>query len=861
MKKCKIATCILSKTIEVPYSGNTGAKVVFVGESPWREEELAGKPFVGKSGKFLRKAISKLGLVWDDFLILNSARCTIDKKELQTKQISDILKCCRPKIEFILHKVSPKLVIALGDFALKQILKKTGITKHRGQFIWSSEFNCWVLSTYHPSYICNRNMSLNPRFENDLKLVNDFIINNYERPLNIEKKSYLDIDSSPELFNVFKEDVKKWALDGNSIGIDTETQGLDPLDPNFVFISYSISGKKNTAYQIRLYEEIDTFDEDCIVIKHKRILSGQRKKSGLVDVYIKPCVNYRKKISILKYILENKKIKKNMMTMFDMKVFDSCGIEVNNFTIDIQAGANIIDENLYSMASLGDLQTGFTDISGNYKQDFANANNKSDMLAVDKKNRNAFNKYACQDADTTRQVAIALKEELKKIPRQLRYFVKFTMPVEKRVLFKLEKNGVYFNKNDLPETQKYIDFIMNKTEKKALSLVSTELKKKHKEKGLSLTRGVFVQDILFSFSGFNLNPIRKTKTGWSVDKETRISLLSSKISKEAKKFIKAYDKFLETHTLSTRYFAGFDKHIKSDDRIHSHFTLTKAVTGRTASSAPNLQNLPKRSELAPEMRKLIIPKKGYIFLAADAAQSELRIIAHVAQDKEMMRVFNANEDIHTNTAKALTTKKWDSLLNSEKKKLRYHAKPINFGLIYGMGLNGFINYTKMEYGLDLSKSAAMKWINLFFNTYKSIKRYHRDTIDFCKKYGYVESCLGRRRRLYEINSTDSFLRNNAERQAINFPIQGPSSDAVLLAGAEIDKLELDPEDFKLVLFVHDELVFEVKDSSRVLDYAKLIKKHMENPPFERDFGVKLKVPLKTDVKCGYNLNELKEVLI
>jgi DNA polymerase-1 len=176
-----------------------------------------------------------------------------------------------------------------------------------------------------------------------------------------------------------------------------------------------------------------------------------------------------------------------------------------------------------------------------------------------------------------------------------------------------------------------------------------------------------------------------------------------------------------------------------------------------------------------------------------------------------------------------------------------------------MSTEGFMDYARIDYGVYFTKAEAEKFIRVFFATYPALKKYHKETIEFCRKHGYVDSPLGRRRRLPDINSKNVGVRHYAERQAVNHRIQSPSSDTVVIAANEILKEPIDPKECKPVLFIHDELIFEVRDNSKLIDYAKIVKHHMENPPLFRDYGLKLSVPLVADAKVGYNAAEMKKL--
>jgi len=174
-----------------------------------------------------------------------------------------------------------------------------------------------------------------------------------------------------------------------------------------------------------------------------------------------------------------------------------------------------------------------------------------------------------------------------------------------------------------------------------------------------------------------------------------------------------------------------------------------------------------------------------------------------------------------------------------------------------MTASGFVRYAYLEYGLVLTEQQAQKYIDAYFRKYQGLRPYHQRTIEFCRQNGYVESILGRRRRLPEINSSNDRDRMEAERQAVNHPIQSPSSDVVLMAGNELVDMDLNPEEFMLSMFIHDELVCLVREDADIMMYAKAVQSVMENPPLYRDFGYRMSVPLVAEVKIGPNLAELK----
>jgi DNA polymerase-1 len=265
---------------------------------------------------------------------------------------------------------------------------------------------------------------------------------------------------------------------------------------------------------------------------------------------------------------------------------------------------------------------------------------------------------------------------------------------------------------------------------------------------------------------------------------------------------------------------------------------------------------PKRSKSAPIVRRLIVPQKGYVFVLIDQSQSELRILAHFANDRNMIGVFRAGEDIHQATAMEIVKmsgQKWGDLSQAEKKDRRQKAKPVNFGVVYLISSQGLVAYAKSDYGIDMDTKQADMWMSALFRKYPGIKKYQKDVITFGRRHGYVESLLGRRRHLPELNASEKWVRHAAERQAVNTPIQGTSSDMVIDAGNQFVEAGYPWEEARPVLFIHDELIFEVMED-KVDKYVPIIQKYMENPRFEK-FGVKLRVPLLAEPKIGVNASD------
>jgi uracil-DNA glycosylase family 4 len=867
----------------VKYGGNKKSKIIFVGEGPGKGELKLNKPFVRSkesgikvktAGDMVRECASEGGVKFDSLIHANATRCLLVEGELTTKEQNAAVKLCRENhLERLIKAVKPKIIVVSGARAMKSVLKSSGTMKSNyNKWFRSTKYNAWVLVCYHPAAIL-RNLNLRGTLVDAFIQLRDAVENNYV-PQVVARGKYEEVNSIRDLIKA-----------GKPVAIDTEGQGLDWTSPDYIMICAQFSNKAGSGKVLRFYEEC-ALDKADIKIKWPRISmvplkskpDKMKKVTETVEIGVRKCKGFDRKIKELGELLKSKKIKKFMMNgNFDIHVFDTLFIRetgsapiVNNYVMDVQAAAHLFNEIEFSMASLSSLQRRFAKDQADYNRRFELKYGKSDMLSVPVKD---LVKYGGADADITFQVAQGIREQLRSDRILLRYFVKFVMPALDS-LRALETEGSWIDPEGLPKVTEEVHRLMMEHQYKAIKAVlprcqnvfrNPDHKKKNdakkKKDGIVLTRDDLVRDIIFSPAGFGIRPLKTTKAGApSIDKHVRSELLDGKLPAAARQFLLEYTEFSEYHTLHSRYLRGFAKHIKHDGRIHTNLSLTIAVTGRVSSSKPNVMNNPKRSEKAKFVRQLIAAPPGWLLYAVDESQSELRWLAHVAKEKAMQKVFrNASLDIHTETAKGMIAGKWEDLSAKQQKVARRNAKVVNFGLIFGMSVAGLIIYAKQEYGVTLSREQAQAWFDAFFGTYRRIRSYHKETIAFCKSNGYVESPLGRRRHLPEINSDTDWERMEAERQAINHPIQNPSSDTVIIALSEMKrKGTFHPDYCKPSLFIHDELVFELKDCSRLEDYVKKINYEMENPPLKRDFGFNLSVPLKAEGNLGKNLDSMEE---
>lgn len=395
------------------------------------------------------------------------------------------------------------------------------------------------------------------------------------------------------------------------------------------------------------------------------------------------------------------------------------------------------------------------------------------------------------------------------------------------VLYEMEKTGALIDMDFLREMSAQFGKRLKSIEKKAFELAG---------ESFNLNSPKQIKEILFEKLGVATEGIKKTKTG--------LSTAASELEKlrGAHPLVDLIFENRELSKLKSTYIDALPALTDADGRVHTSFNQTVTSTGRLSSSGPNLQNIPIRTDLGKEIRKAFIAPKGWKLISADYSQIELRIVASLANDKNMIAAFNKNEDIHTHTASEI----WGVPHDKVTPEMRRAAKAVNFGIVYGIGPQG------LSEGAGISFNEAKEFIRKYFALYSGIKNYVDETKALAKSLGYVETLFHRRRYLPDIVSEIHQLRAGAERMAINMPVQGTAADIIKMAMLKIDVvLRKMPEKLKMLLQVHDELVFEVREDF-ARDAARLIRDLMETT-------FKLKVPVKVDVEVGDNWGEMEKV--
>lgn len=345
------------------------------------------------------------------------------------------------------------------------------------------------------------------------------------------------------------------------------------------------------------------------------------------------------------------------------------------------------------------------------------------------------------------------------------------------------------------------------------------------------------QIAVFLFEELALPVVKKTKTGFSTDVSVLEDLAARNIS-EVPSLILKYRELQKIHSTYVQALPKLQN--LTTKRIHTHFNQDVAATGRLSSDRPNLQNIPIRTPLGRKVRKGFIAKPGHVLLAADYSQVELRILAHLSKDDVMVSAFLNNEDIHSQTASQVLGVKLEDVTKDQ----RSSAKAVNFGLMYGQSSFGLAK------SLGISRTEAKEYITTYFDRFSKVKSFLDSLKESCEETGYAQTVFGRKRYLSDIYSKNRNIKANAERIAINSPIQGTAADIVKLAMIKIDqKMKNKHLSSKMILQVHDELIFEVPENE-IETMEKLVRDGMENV-------VKFSVPLKVDMGIGVNWFDLK----
>jgi len=613
------------------------------------------------------------------------------------------------------------------------------------------------------------------------------------------KQTFLKNDKTHKISNLNyqlignEDEIKKWLMEAEEQGelsIDTETSSLDPHQAKLVGIS--LSTKIGKACYIPL--------------NHNK---GQNLKEESV-------------IKLLKPVLEDKSVKKiGQNIKFDYIIFYKRNIDMNSLE-DTMLMSYVLDagKNRHNMDTLSEIHLNHKPIA--FKDLVGTGKKQINFSEVDIKKAKD---YACEDADVTYRLYKIFLKNLNSEKLNNIYEI-FEKPLIK-ILASMEINGIKLDES-------FLKTISIKFEKKIKLLEKEIYKISQKEFKIGSTKQL--GEIMYN--ELKISSLKKTKKGSFATSANVLEDLAFKGHALPKLVLE----WRQITKLKNTYSDSLQEHINPiTKRVHTSFLLAATTTGRLASSDPNLQNIPIKSEEGKEIRKAFISEKGFTLLSADYNQIEMRILADLADVKELKKAFKNNDDIHTLTA--------SQVFNIDVKKVdkdtRRKAKAINFGIIYGISQYGLAKQ------INVSNNEAEEFLNSYFLKFPEIKDYMVSTIKFCRKTGYVNNIFGRRTHVTGINDKNYNIRNFQERAAINAPIQGSASEIMRLAMIKLNK-ELKNwknSKLKILLQIHDELLFEVPNND-LKNISKIIKQVMTGVA-NSDFH-SFSTPLTVEINTGEN---------
>ena len=606
----------------------------------------------------------------------------------------------------------------------------------------------------------------------------------FDKP-KISNKNYVLISKVNEISEYLMQ-----AEDKGELCIDTETSSLDPHQADLIGIS--LSTKIGYSCYIPLgHKNYDNLNEKSV-------------------------------LSLLKPVLEDKSVKKiGQNIKFDFIVLYKRGIEMNSLE-DTMLMSYVLDagKNRHNMDTLAKIHLDYSPIS--YKELVGTGKKQINFSEVEIK---LAKNYAAEDADITYRLYKILSKNLKS-EKLTDIYEMFEKPLIKILAF-MEIVGVKIDENFLKKLSIKFDKKINILEKEIFKLSKIKF-------NIGSTKQL--GDIMYN--KLKISTTKKTKKGSFA---TSASVLDD-LSFKGYEFPKLVLEWRQLSKLKNTYSDSLPEHLNlSTNRVHTSFLLAATTTGRLASSDPNLQNIPIKSEDGKDIRKAFIAEKNKCLISADYNQIEMRILSDIADVKELKKAFKNNEDIHSLTA--------SQVFNIDIKKvnsdMRRKAKAINFGIIYGISQFGLAKQ------IGVSNNEASDFLNSYFLKFPEIKDYMSSTIKFCRKSGYVNNIFGRRTHLSGINDKNFNVRNFQERAAINAPIQGSASEIMRLAMMRLNQKlsEKNFSDTKMILQIHDELIFECpkKDSTKISNIIKNIMTSVKESELHS-----FSVPLSVDLNIGQN---------
>lgn len=614
-----------------------------------------------------------------------------------------------------------------------------------------------------------------------------FADDNTEEQKNSSLKRLEDTDYDYQLIDTEDKinDFLRIILTKEIISLDTETTGTDAMSAELVGMSFSY--KENQAFYVPVPQD-------------------REEAQKIVDKF--------------KPVFENEKsIKVGQNIKYDMIVLGNYGVSIKGQMFDTMIAHYVLQPELHhGMDYLAEVYLKYDTIK---IEELIGAKGKNQRNMRDLSPTDIY-KYACEDADVTLKLKNILEKELETNGVK-ELFEEIEMPLVP-VLAYIERNGVRINTEALKETSRHFTIRMREIEEEIYKLAGMEF---------NVSSPKQVGEVLFDRLKI-VEKAKKTKTGQYVTSEEVLESLKGK-----HQIVEKILDYRGLKKLLSTYVDALPELINpKTGRIHTSFNQTVTATGRLSSSNPNLQNIPVRDDDGKEIRKAFIPEDGCEFFSADYSQIELRIMAHLSEDDNMIEAFREEQDIHAATAAKIYKINIDEVTREQRSK----AKTANFGIIYGISVFGLAER------LNVDRKEAKELIDGYFENYPKVKVYMDESIRSARDKGYIETIFKRKRYLPDINSRNAVVRGYAERNAINAPIQGSAADIIKVAMIRIYKRFMDEGiKSKMILQVHDELNFSVLREEKEKVQQIVIS--------EMEAAYKMKVPLLAD--CGWGQNWLE----
>ena len=835
--------------------GSEDAPILVVTNVPSQAAEKDGRLIGYKTLQRFQDSMGKKGFTQDDFQFIPMCHCAYEENEYNNKDKREIHKHCR--IHFVDHikKTKPTVIMPLGAAPASHTFGKgTKITKVKGLPHKAPQFNdAAIFPLLDPVLVVRYPQDL-PIFEADVASFARFVDADfdYDASAHDERGDWTIVDDLQFLIDMKAEVI---AFDTENTSLRWYQQGCDVR-----------------SYKPALHENKPEFIPRAQILTMQFCVEPGKAFMLVWDHPEKPIPEWKK--PKLRNQLRQLLCNPDTLVVGQNLKYDCVYLwmlEGIRFKIggDSMMLTTLVDEN--SMEKNLDYLTKIhsEDMAG-YADHFNVVVNKSRMW---EQPLSALRPYGCGDADATMRVYLELEEKVADDEGLLSHYLHVSLP-GLNALAGLETGGMLID----PEQAEALEvFLTDDVRKQYVSLIGQvhrEIKRKHvddkrfkgkAEDALKFSRTELLRDILFDHpKGLRLTPKVFTKSTKKLREDLQIPSTSAKdhlpFFFDREPFTFELAQYVKDERLLSANIVGFKKKYVVGGMVRPVYWLTTAVTGRTASSDPNGQNYPKRSKRAKEYRKIFTAPEGYYIVELDLSQAELRIAASMSGDPTMIRIYKEGGDIHRATAlivKGMTEDQFSLLPLDEQKEARQKAKAVNFGFLYGMGWRKFITYAKTDYNVVFTEQEAQRIRKGFFQKYHRLDSWHKEVRRFANKHKHVRSYTGRIRHLPMIDSEEEWVQQEAERQAINSPVQETgSSIGVMTLGRMAE--ELDPEYIQPVGFIHDAIVLYIR--KEYLEWGvKTVKRYMETNPLNEWFGNEIKVPIIADAGFGMNLGSIHEL--